>query len=188
MRLALQADPLHAPSHFLLGCLLERRGKDDQAIVGFQQALALDPTSPETLYNLGTLLLPRGEAAAASSLLENAVIVRPDHVPTYNNLGKAYFMAGLPELAVAAYEEVLRRDPSNVIALKNLLLLAEAAGLNAAASYRRHLDAIVSGRAVVTTGVPGERLPIWPIASGTVGSVSCLGRQTSLPWSLSPPR
>jgi len=57
VKLALQANPTDAASHFLLGCLLERQGQTDQAIVGFQQALALNPTNPETLYNLGTLLL-----------------------------------------------------------------------------------------------------------------------------------
>jgi Flp pilus assembly protein TadD len=35
VRLALQDDPNDADSHFLLGCLLERRGENDQATVGF---------------------------------------------------------------------------------------------------------------------------------------------------------
>jgi Flp pilus assembly protein TadD len=174
VRLALQDNPDDADSHFLLGCLLERRGENDQATVGFQRALAMDPTSPEALYNLGTMLLRRGEVVPASRLLENAVLVRPNHVPSYGNLGKAYFLAGLPELAVGAYEEALRRDPSNAVALRNLLLLAEAAGLrDAAASYRRRLDAIGSGRAgrlALDTGAPGAPGPTWPLAPGATGS------------------
>ena len=174
VKLALQDNPLDAASHFLLGCLLERKGENDQAIVGFQRALALDPTNPEALYNLGTMLLWRGEAVPASRLLENAVLIRPDHVPSYNNLAKAYFLAGLPELAVAAYEEALRRDPSNAIALKNLLLLAEAAGIHdAAATYRRRLEALGSGRAAkpaIDAGEPITLLPTWPLATAAVGS------------------
>jgi len=128
VKLALQDNPLDAKSHFLLGCLLAAKGEHDQAIVGFQRALALAPANAEALYNLATLLLRRGEPVEASGLLENAVLIRPEHVPSYNNLAKAYFLAGLPELALATYEEVLRRDPSNAIALRNRQRLAAAAG------------------------------------------------------------
>jgi hypothetical protein len=74
------------------------------------------------------MLLRRGEAVPAARLLEDAVSNRPDYVPSYNSLAKAYYQAGLPELAVATYEEVLRRAPSNPIALENLARLREAAG------------------------------------------------------------
>ena len=174
VRLALQDNPNDADSHFLLGCLLERRGENDQATVGFQRALAIDPTSPEALYNLGTMLLRRGEVLPATRLLENAVLVRPNHVPSYTNLGKAYYLAGLPELAVGAYEEALRRDPSNVIALRNLLLLADAARLgDTAASYRRRLDAAGSdrtGKPALDSGAPGAPGPTWPLAPSSPGS------------------
>jgi tetratricopeptide (TPR) repeat protein len=69
------------------------------------------------------------EALLASRLLEDAVSIRPGYVPSYNNLAKAYYLTGLPELAIGTYEEALRRDPSNAIALKNLAVLAEGAGL-----------------------------------------------------------
>jgi len=180
VKLALQDNPLDAASHFLLGCLLERKGEHDQAIVAFQRAVALDPTNPDALYNLGTMLLWRGEVVPASRLLENAVLIRPDHVPSYNNLAKAYFLAGLPSLAVAAYEEVLRRDSSNAIALNNLLLLAEAAGNHdAAATYRRRLEALGSGRAAKPAIEAGEpiTLPSWPLTTAAVGE----GEPTPLP-------
>jgi len=174
VKLALQENPLDAASHFLFGCLLERKGEHDQAIVAYQRAVAIDPTHPDALYNLGTLLLWRGEVVPASLPLESAVAIRPDHVPSYNNLAKAYFLAGLPELAVASYEEVLRRDSSNPIALSNLLLLAEAAGnRDAAAIYRRRLEASRSGRAArpaIDAGKPTTQLPTWPLATAAAGS------------------
>ena len=174
VKLALQENPLDAASHFLFGCLLERKGEHDQAIVAYQRAVAIDSTNPDALYNLGTMLLWRGEAVPASLPLESAVSIRPDHVPSYNNLAKAYFLAGLPELAVASYEEVLRRDSSNAIALNNLLLLAEAAGnRDAAATYRRRLEASRSGRAAkpaIDAGEPITRLPTWPLATAAAGS------------------
>ena len=174
VKLALQENPLDAASHFLLGCLLERKGEHDQAIVAYQRAVAIDPTHPDALYNLGTMLLWRGEAVPASFPLESAVTIRPDHVPSYNNLAKAYFLAGLPELAVASYEEVLRRDPSNSIALNNLLLLAEAAGnRDAAATYRRRLEASKSGRTAkpaTDAGGPITRFSTRPLATASAGA------------------
>jgi len=174
VKLALQDNPLDAASHFLLGCLLERKGEHDQAIVAFQRAVALDATNPDALYNLGTMLLWRGEVIPASRLLENAVLTRPVHVPSRNNLAKAYFLAGLPELAVSAYEEVLLRDPSNAIALHNLVLLAEAAGNHDAAdTYRWRLKASGSGRAAkpaIDTREPITLLPTWPLATAAAGS------------------
>lgn len=128
VKLALQENALDAKAHFLFACLLEQRGENDQAIVGFQRVVAIEPNHPEAHYNLGTLLLRRGEAVAAVQLLEKAVLIRPDHVPSCNNLAKAYFLADLPELAVATYQEALRRDSSNDLARKNLELLSRTAG------------------------------------------------------------
>ncbi|HEX9204972.1 MAG TPA: tetratricopeptide repeat protein, partial [Candidatus Deferrimicrobiaceae bacterium] len=174
VKLALQENPLDAASHYLFGCLLERKGEHDQAIVAYQRAVALDPVNPDALYNLGTMLLWRGEAVPASLPLESAVSIRPGHVPSYNNLAKAYFLAGLPEFSVASYEEVLRRDPSNAIALHNLLLLAEAAGnRDAAATYRRLIEASGSGRTAkpaIDGGKPIAQQPTWPLATAAAGS------------------
>jgi len=174
VKLALQDNPLDASAHFLFGCLLERQGEHDQAIVAFHRAVALDPSNPDALYNLGTMLLWRGELVPAARLLENAVLIRPDHVPSRNNLGKTYFLTRLPELAIAAYEETLRLDPSNAIALNNLLLLAEAAGnRDAAASYRQRLEALGSARtekSALDAGEPITLLPTWPLATPATGS------------------
>lgn len=129
LRLSLQDNPLHAPSHLLLALLLGREGDLDQAVVGFQQTLTLEPSHQVARYNLATALLWRGEPLPAARLLEDAIALHPEHVPSYNNLGKAYFQAGLPELAVASYREALRRDPQNAVARANLAVLTQAAAV-----------------------------------------------------------
>ena len=69
---------------------------------------------------------------------------------------------------------MLLRDPSNAIALNNLLLLAEAAGNHdAAAIYRRRLEALGSGRAAksaIDAGEPITQLPTWPLVTAAAGS------------------
>jgi Tfp pilus assembly protein PilF len=150
VKLALQDDPLDARSHFLEGCLLARHGAADQAAVGFQRTASLDPANADAAYNVGTILLARGENVAAADWLERAATIRPDHVPTYDNLAKAYFMAGMPELAFATYEEALRRDPSNAVALRSLAILGDAAGLHDEADgYRRRLEELGLSAAAV---------------------------------------
>jgi hypothetical protein len=76
---------------------------------------------------------------------------------------------------VAAYEEALRHDPSNVRALTNLQTMAAASGhRDAADAYRRRLEAVTpGGKGGTPAGNPGAAAPTWPVASGT-------GR--SLPW------
>ena len=127
LKLSLQDNPLLPTSHFLLAYPLGLEGDLDQALVGYQPTVKLEPNHAAALYNLGTAMLWRGEPVPAARELEDALLIRPDHVPTYNNLAKAYFLAGIPELSVISYQEALRRDPSNPIALKGLALLTQAA-------------------------------------------------------------
>ncbi len=126
LRMALQANPLDARAHYMLGCVLISQGVEEQAMVAFQRAARIDPTYNEALHNLGTLLVRRGEAIPAAEVLEAVVKNDPDYIPPYNSLGKAYFQAGLPELSAAAYREALQRDPANSIARHNLGLLLAA--------------------------------------------------------------
>ena len=128
LKLALQANPLDAKAHYLLGALLAKQGIEDQAMVGFQRSITIDPTQPEALHNLGTILIRRGEAIPAIELLEAAISFSPEYIPAYNSLAKAYFIAGLPELAMSAYKEVLTLDADNPIASRNLELLVTASG------------------------------------------------------------
>lgn len=127
LKLSLQSNPLDADAHFLLALLLAKEGELDQAVAGFQQSLKLEPNNPVARYNLGTAMLRRGQPVAAAEQFEAGILLSPEHMPSYNNLAKAYFMAGLPELTFATYQEVLRRAPSNSVALRNLEVLKETA-------------------------------------------------------------
>jgi Tfp pilus assembly protein PilF len=171
LKLALQANPLDAEAHHMLGCILAQRGEREQALVGFQRAISIDPADAEAAYNTGTLLLLRGDAVPAARWLETAATIRPGAPRTYNNLAKAYFLSGLPELSFAAYEESLRIDPANETALRGLSSLADAAGLDReAASYRQRLEGIAAAAAQdprPAAAAPGARGNPAPLAGGT---------------------
>lgn len=124
--LAIRKNPNHPYPHYYLGVLYSQAGELELALVAFERAVKLEPSFFEAYYNMGTIQLKRRELVEAVKLLERALAINPDFVPCYNNLGKAYYLAGIPELAGAAYEEALARDPHNVVALENLILLARA--------------------------------------------------------------
>lgn len=165
LKLAIQADPLDAESHHMLACLLAQRGESEQALVGFQRAAALDPTDSEAAYNVGTLLLRRGEPVAAARWLETAATLRPGVPSTYNNLAKAYFVAGLPELSYATYEESLRHDPTNAVALRGMTTIARAAGLDDGTATRRE-GLEQTGDYVSRSMAPGAAMPPAPENAG----------------------
>jgi Tfp pilus assembly protein PilF len=76
LKLSLQENPLHAPSHFLLASLLGAEGDFDQAAVGYQETVKLEPNNAVARYNLGTAMLWRGETVPAARLLEEALAIR----------------------------------------------------------------------------------------------------------------
>jgi len=115
---------------------LERLGDEgpDAALADFETAGRIAPDDRRVLFNLGTarLLADHGDAAAA---LERAVAAADaEGAPTgppldpadlqraYYNLGGARLAGDDPAGAVAAYEEALRRDPSDADAKFNLEL------------------------------------------------------------------
>lgn len=73
------------------------------------------------------------EANWESAISLNKIIVKtePENLGAWNRLGRAYSEVGQLERAKSAYREVLRRDPYNSIALKNLdrLKVAGAKGV-----------------------------------------------------------
>lgn len=64
--------------------------------------------------------------ALAVDLNQQILSDHPQHVPSLNRLAKALTEIGEPERAKEAYQEVLRLDPFNPIAQKNLKLISTA--------------------------------------------------------------
>jgi Flp pilus assembly protein TadD len=68
LRESLEYDPSFAQSHYYLGRVLEKQGRDAEAIDEYRAAISLDPVQAEPYYSLGLLyrrLKRAGEADAA---------------------------------------------------------------------------------------------------------------------------
>ncbi len=75
---ALEADPLHGPTHFQLGLLLQRDGRLEEASSHLSTALSARPTDPDVLLAAGVLEALRGNDASAILRLRGALQMRPD--------------------------------------------------------------------------------------------------------------
>jgi len=110
----------------------------DRAVENYRRALALDPDYVEARFNLGAALMARGEIAEAVRMFEEVIRRRPELVDAYPALAAAKLHAG-----TASLEEVrainlraLDFDPSHVVALNNLGLIALQQGRRSEAESR----------------------------------------------------
>jgi tetratricopeptide (TPR) repeat protein len=78
--------PESADVHNILGIALAGRGRMDEAIAEFREALRLDPGSAQTHWHLGAALAYRGARDEAVEHLRESVRLDPDNVNARHDL------------------------------------------------------------------------------------------------------
>jgi protein O-mannosyl-transferase len=107
-------------AHYNLGIALKDRGKTDEAIAHYRQAIELRPTYAEAHYNLGRLLAQRGDLDDAVTHYEKALEINPADAEAQNNLGVTLFGSGRLDEAIAHYQNALKIRPDYAEASCNL--------------------------------------------------------------------
>ncbi len=108
----------------LLGVALGKVGREEEAQVAYQQALALSPENPAVLSNMAMTLAAKGQGAQAEALLRRAA-ARPDaSVQVRQNLTLVLGLEGKFDEA----EKLLREDLPPEAADNNLAYLKSLAG------------------------------------------------------------
>jgi Flp pilus assembly protein TadD len=116
-------------AHYNLGNDLVKHGRDDDAIVQFQEALATQPVNYDVHYNLANALLRRGRLDEAIAQYRDCLEIAPDNADVLNNLGNALAGKGADAAAIAQYQKSLAIKPGQVNVLNNLAwLLATTPG------------------------------------------------------------
>ena len=123
----LRLDPNHANAHNNLASLLERAGREDDAIAHYRAALAADPAHREAANNLGALLAHRGNLTQGITLLEKAIRLNPAYIDAHYNLGLALLKARRFDEAARQFSIVLELQPDDPAAQRKLNE-AQAAG------------------------------------------------------------
>ena len=109
---ALRLQPGAADVHFNRGIALAGLQRVEEAIAAYTEALRLQPGLVEAWVNRGAALSLAQRPAQAAHDFEHALRLRPDHIDALANLAHALVDAGELPRAIAAFGEVLEREPA----------------------------------------------------------------------------
>jgi len=103
-----------------LGIALLQKGRMDEAITQFQQALEIKPDYADAHNNLGNVLLQTGRVDEAIAHFQNALRISPDLAVVHINLGNALMQKGRVDEAIAHYQNALQIKSDNADDHNNL--------------------------------------------------------------------
>lgn len=103
--------PNTALVHFVLGTVLRRQSRFDEALDEFTESSRLMPGFPETHSQLSYLFYRTDNAADALSEARTALSMDPANAEAYRYLGLALYADGRFDAALHAFDESLAREP-----------------------------------------------------------------------------
>jgi superkiller protein 3 len=103
-----------------LGNLLLQKGKVDEAIAHYKNALQISPDSAQAHDNLGNALLQEGKVDEAITHLQKALQIKPGFAQGHLVLGNALLQEGKVDEAIAHFQKALQINPDNADARINL--------------------------------------------------------------------
>jgi len=105
-----------------LGQILERLGREDDAVRCYEAAIELDPGDPEAYNNLGYLRARQDRLPDAEALYRKAIELYPDYAEPHTNRGNLYKDLGEIDAALASYRRAVELRPDLSALHSNLLL------------------------------------------------------------------
>jgi tetratricopeptide (TPR) repeat protein len=115
-------------AHYNLGVIYHERGKIDEALKHYKEALGIMPDVAEVQNNIGVAYLSLGMPEKAIEHNLEALRLKPDMAGAHNNLGLAYTTKGFPRKAEEHYLKALELRPGHAEAHNNLGTLYGAEG------------------------------------------------------------
>lgn len=137
---AYAADPENVGVNTLLGWSHWRLVNLERARFFFQRALDREPGSTDAQTGLALVSLAENNAVAAVPLLEQLARGPAPARDVLDNLARAYIQSGRSLQAAAVYRDMVRRDPADDAATRDLL------GLFGYEAYRDDLPLTLSAR------------------------------------------
>jgi predicted O-linked N-acetylglucosamine transferase (SPINDLY family) len=144
LRAGMPARPHAAVLPALLAEVLQRLGRDREALDAYRRTLELDPNQAESRFNFAAALARVGEVDSARREYARLCDERPGWAPPRVNLGLLELAAGNVGGAVALLREAVTAAPDMVEARINLALALKEAGLLEAAA--RECETALAGQ------------------------------------------
>lgn len=113
----------HPFAHGLLGEVLSRSTKDEEAALHYREATRVNPQWITPWLNWATLSLSKQNQDMAIQIVQEALKTNPDSEELHMLLASAHSEQGRVDLAIMAYEATLRLNPRNLLAANNLAVL-----------------------------------------------------------------
>ena len=134
-------NPRNWRGYLNLGSALERRGRLDEAIGDYLEALKIKPDDWLAHDNLGVALVKQGQTEKGIEHYLAALRIKPDYASAHSNLGVALEKEGRLDKAMEQYQEALRINPDYAVAHANLGNVLQMQGRleEAIAQYKKAL-------------------------------------------------
>jgi tetratricopeptide (TPR) repeat protein len=107
-------------AHYNLGVLLVNRGRTDEVMAHFSEALRLQPDDADAHYNLGVALEKQGRLEEAMAHFSAAGRLRPDYADAHYSVAAILARQNKFEEAISYYYKALRVNPNYAEAHNNL--------------------------------------------------------------------
>jgi tetratricopeptide (TPR) repeat protein len=130
MQKASQAEPDRRDLSLYLADLEAGAGQYDAALKLFQGLSDKDPKNADLLWRLGEVYILKGDKNSAIEKLRAATQAAPNDPKPLLQLGLLMDDTGHPDLGQPIYEQVLKLQPDNPVALNNLAYLEANKGTN----------------------------------------------------------
>jgi protein O-mannosyl-transferase len=124
------------------GSALDEHGREADAILCYQKAIALDPKLPQPHYNYGVILHRKGMVDEAMAHYRATIKYRPDFADAYYNLAIALAQRSQTDEAITQLRQALQIKPELAEAHESLATILGARGhsTEAMAQYRQALE------------------------------------------------
>ncbi|MGA3285713.1 MAG: tetratricopeptide repeat protein [Verrucomicrobiota bacterium] len=107
----MKINPDYDSAHYNLGNAFLQKGKVDEAITQYQQALKANPDYDSAHINLGNAFLQKGKVDEAIIHYQQGLKINPDDDLAHNNLGFALVQKGRLDEAITQYQQALKINP-----------------------------------------------------------------------------
>src|SRR5438270_2177448 len=133
---------------------LARKGRSDEALVHYDEAIALQPYYADAYYNRGSVFFEKGRVDEAMADWEWTLQMQPGDANAHTGLGNALLQKGSPKEALTHYEQALTLAPEDPHCRNNM---AWVLATSSDASIRDGIKAI--DLAQVAVALSGGREP-----------------------------